>query len=317
MLMAFLTTLAQMGRILLFLVVGFGLNKLHILPKGSGAGISRLDTMLFLPAMLIHSNMTEFRLADVGAYSRLVLLGCLLWTVIALISLPIAKKMAGGNPLDRGVYLYGLCFPNTSAIGTPLALAILGSAGLFQYNLFILIFVIMTYAWGMGLFLDIERKNSWKRFLTNLLNPMFVSMVIGLLLGALNASAWMPSLLTDFLGDLGKCYVPVSLLLVGFTIADYPLAEVLRRHKGYVFALLRLLVFPLLVLVMVKLLGQSRFIATLAVLAFAGPSGMNVVVFPASYGQDCKTGANVVLVSCLGSILTVPLLCALVQLLFP
>ena len=316
MLTAFFTTFMQMARILLFLVLGFGLNRLHVLPKGAGAGISRLDTMLFLPAMLIYTNMTEFRIADVGAYGQLVWTGTVLWVVVTILSFPIAKKLAAGNALDRGVYLYGLCFPNTSAIGTPLVLAILGTSGLFQYNLFILIFVIMTYAWGMSLFLDMERKNPWSRFLTNLLNPIFVSMVIGLGLGACNGSAWMPTLITDLLGDLGDCYVPVSLLLVGYTIAEYPLGEVFHRGKAYVFTLLRLLVFPLLALVLCKFLGVSRFVATLAVLAFAGPSGMNVVVFPASYGQDCKTGASIVLLSYLGSVLTVPVLCALVQYFF-
>ena len=79
---------------------------------------------------------------------------------------------------------------------------------------------------------------------------------------------------------------------------------------------MRLLVYPLLTLVVVKLLGVSLFVATLVVMGFAGPSGMNVVVFPASYGQDCKTGASIVLVSCLGAILTVPLLYAIVQQLF-
>jgi len=54
-------------------------------------------------------------------------------------------------------------------------------------------------------------------------------------------------------------------------------------------------------------------IATMAVIAFSGPSGMNVVVFPASYGQNCETGASIVMVSSLGSILTVPLMYALVQ----
>ena len=317
MLTAFFTTLMEMARILLFLVVGFGLNRLHILPKGAGAGISRLDTMLFLPAMLIYTNMTEFRLADIGAYSQLVLTGALLWVVVTAISFPVAKKLAAGNSLDRGVYLYGLCFPNTSAIGTPLALAILGTSGLFQYNLFILIFVIMTYAWGMGLFLPMERKNPWRRFLTNLLNPIFVSMVIGIALGALNASQWMPALITEFLGDLGGCYVPVSLLLVGYTIADYPLGELFHRGKAYIFSLLRLLGYPLLAILLVKLMGLSQFVAILAVLAFAGPSGMNVVVFPASYGRDCKTGASIVLMSCLGSIITVPILYAIVQILFP
>lgn len=316
MLTAFLTTLGEMTRILLFLVVGFGLNRLHILPKGAGAGISRLDTMLFLPAMLIYNNMTEFRLADVGAYSQLVLTGVLMWLVVAALSFPLAKKLAAGNSLDRGVYLYGLCFPNTSAIGTPLTLAILGTAGLFQYNLFILVFVIMTYAWGMGLFLTMERKSPWKRFITNLLNPIFVSMMIGIGLGVANASAWMPTLITGFLGDLGDCYVPVSLLLVGYTIADYPLGEMFHRGKAYLFSLVRLLGYPLLVIFLAKLLGLSQLVATLAVLAFAGPSGMNVVVFPASYGQDCKTGASIVLLSCVGSILTVPILYAIVQYLF-
>ena len=282
MLTAFFTTLMQMGRIALFLVVGFGLNRLHILPKGAGAGISRLDTMLFLPAMLIYTNMTEFRLADVGDYSQLVLTGAVMWLIVTAISFPVAKKLAAGNSLDRGVYLYGLCFPNTSAIGTPLALAILGTSGLFQYNLFILIFVIMTYAWGMSLFLPMERKSRWKRFITNLLNPIFVSMVIGITLGALNGPRWMPGLLT------------------GYTIADYPLGEMFHRSKAYIFSLLRLLVYPLLVILLAKLMGLSQFVAILAVLGFAGPSGMNVVVFPASYGRDCKTGASIVLLSWLG-----------------
>lgn len=317
MLTAFFTTLMEMARISLFLVVGFGLNRLHILPKGAGAGISRLDTMLFLPAMLIYNNMTEFSLADVGTYSQLVLTGAAMWVIVTAISFPAAKKLAAGNSLDRGVYLYGLCFPNTSAIGTPLALAILGTTGLFRYNLFILTFVIMTYAWGMGLFLPMERKNPWKRFITNLLNPIFVSMVIGMTLGALNGPRWIPTLITDFVGDLGACYVPVSLLLVGYTIADYPLGEMFHRGKAYIFSLLRLLGYPLLVLLLAKVMGLSQDVATLAVLGFAGPSGMNVVVFPASYGQDCKTGASIVLLSCLGSILTVPILYAIVQVLFP
>lgn len=60
---------------LVVFVVGFGLNRLHVLPKGTGVGISRLVTMVLLPALVIHSNMTEFNLADVGNYSQMVLLG--------------------------------------------------------------------------------------------------------------------------------------------------------------------------------------------------------------------------------------------------
>lgn len=316
MLTAFLTTLAQMTRILLFMVTGFCLNRLHILRKETGICISRLVTMVFLPAMVIHTNMTEFRLADVGNYSQIVLLGCVLWTVVTLLSLPVAKKFGGGNYQERGVYLYGLSFPNTGAVGTPLALALLGTAGLFRFNLFLLMFSIMTYAWGVGLFLDMERKNPIKRFFVHLFNPVFISMLIGLTLGALNAGSWMPALITDFVGDLGGCYIPISLLLAGYTIADYPFNAVFNRPKSYVFTLLRLVIIPLFVLVLSWAMGLSKDLATLVVLAFAGPSGMNVVVFPASYGQDCKTGASIVLLSSICSIVTVPILYALVQYFF-
>jgi predicted permease len=108
-------------------------------------------------------------------------------------------------------------------------------------------------------------------------------------------------------------YAPLSLLLAGYTIADYPLSEMFHLPKSYLFTALRLLVYPLIAVLLVKLVGGDLFMATMAVIAFSGPSGMNVVVFPASYGQNCETGASIVMVSSLGSILTVPLLYALVQ----
>ena len=316
MLTAFLTTLEQMARIFLFLLVGFGLNRLHILPKGAGAGISRLVTMVLLPALVIYSNMTEFNLANVGQYGRLVLLGGLLWAVLTLIVMPIAKMLSAGDYLEHGVYLYGLSFPNTGAVGTPLVLALFGTAGLFQFNLFLLVVGIMTYGWGVGLFLDGERKNSAKQFLIHMLNPVFISMIIGMFLAVIGAKNWLPTMAVNFVGDLGSCYVPLSLLLTGYTIADYQLNEVFKCPKSYVFTLLRLIILPLLAVGAAKLLNLSLFEASLTALTFAGPSGMNVVVFPASYGRDCKTGASIVLISSLTSILTVPVLYALVQQLF-
>ena len=316
MLTAFLTTLEQMARIFLFLLIGFGMNRLHILPKGAGSGISRLATTVMLPALVIYSNMMEFSLANVGTYGRVVLLGALFWAALTLASFPIAKKLSGGSYLERGVYLYGLSFPNTGAVGTPLVLAMFGTAGLFQFNLFLLVTGIMTYAWGVGLFLEGKRKGSWKDFLSHVMNPVFVSMLIGMFLGALGAKNWMPALAMNLLEDLSACYVPLSLLLTGYTIADYPLQEVFKRPKSYVFTLLRLVVFPLLVLGAAKGIGLSLFEASLLAFIYAGPSGMNVVVFPASYGQDCKTGASIVLLSSLGAILTVPMLYAFVQYLF-
>ena len=316
MLTAFLTTLEQMIRILLFLAIGFGMNKLHILPNGASKGISKLATTLFLPAMLLHSNMTEFNLSDVATYGKIVMLGVIIWAATTIPSLWIAKRLSGDDPNDRGVFLYGLSFPNSGAIGTPLALALAGSVGLFKFNLFLLMYVVMTYSWGINLFLDTERKNSVKRFFVNMLNPIFISMVVGLVLGALYAKRWMPPIIIQVAGDLGSCFVPVSLLMAGYSIAEYPFGDVFKQKKSYIFTALRLVIIPLLVMLALRFTGVAKDLTTLVLFAMASPSGMNVVVFPAAYGRDCKTGASIVLMSCLGSVITMPLLYALLQVIF-
>ena len=40
----------------------------------------------------------------------------LLWTLVTLPAFWVAKKLSGGDWLDRGVYLYGLSFPNSAAL---------------------------------------------------------------------------------------------------------------------------------------------------------------------------------------------------------
>ena len=315
---AFTTTLQQMARILMFMLAGFALNRLHILPKGSGAGISKLATSLFLPARLIYNNMTEFNLAKVGEYGQLILLGGFYWLIVTVLVLPAAKKMSV-NGEENGVYLYGLSFPNTSGVGTPLVLALLGTSGLFQFNLFMLIGMIMTYVWGVGLFMDsghAKESGRARQLVKKVFNPLCLFMLAGFILGSIGAKNWIPGTVMEFIGEMGSFFVPVSLIVAGYTIADYPLKEMFNRPKSYLFALIRLIVIPAAALALAWVLKLPLFTVTLVVLAYACPSGMNVVVFPASYGRDCKTGASVVLLSNLGSVITVPLLYALSQVIF-
>ena len=49
----------------------------------------------------------------------------------------------------------------------------------------------------------------------------------------------------------------------------------------------------------------------MAALTYACPCGMNTVVFPAAYGEDCQSGASMLLISSLCAIFTAPLIYAL------
>ena len=313
---AFLTTLAQMFRILFFLLVGYMFNRLHLVQRTAEPVLSKFVAMLFIPSLTLYSNMVECRLDSLGAYATWVLIGGCMWLGCTLVGCVLAKFFGEGNADQVGLYRYAFGFPNFGGVGTPLVLALFGTAGLFQLNLFTFVNGVMTYAWGTPQLMPHKEKMTFRRFLQNFFNLNFICMLIGMTLGLFGAANWMPTIVLDVFSDLGKCYVPVALLLTGFSIADYPFSDVFSNKKLYLYSLLRLIVFPGILLAILLVCKAPLMLATLTALVYACPCGMNVVVFPAAYGQDCKTGSSMVLLSSLGSVITLPLMYALVQQLF-
>lgn len=311
MLQSFLTVFEQMFRILILLSVGFTIRKLKLLPEGAERAMSRLITLLFLPAIMLHTNLVECRLDSLAEYSNLVLYGLGFCLLSMGLGYALSGRFARGDNYLKGVFRYAFSFPNTGAVGTPLVLAMFGTAGLFRYTLFLFATTVLTYSWGvMQLQPSGERQGLWET-VRKVFNPTFIGMVIGMILGVLGAKQWLSPVVIDTVGSLGNCYVPVSLLLTGYTIGSYPIAQILGSRRVYIYTALRLLVIPCAFLLVLRLIHAPLEASIMTALTYACPCGMNVVVFPASYGQDCRPGARMLLVSSVLAIFTAPLIYAL------
>ncbi len=314
MLTTFLATLEQMSRILLLLSVGYCLNRFHILPKSAESVLSRLVTTLFLPCLMLYTNIAECRITSLLTYGSLVFAGLAICLGTILLSYPLARFFGGKDPFLRGVYRYALAFPNTGAVATPLVLAFFGTAGLFRFNLFWFSAMIATYTWGIAQLLPSGHKVSLQDHIKKCLNPTTVAMVAGMLLGVVGAASFIPPIVLSTIGEISNGYVIIGLIMAGFTIADYRPSQILGDKMVYLYAATRLLVLPIAITGIVLLCGGSVELCTMVALALSSPSGMNAVIYPASYGQDCKVGASIVLISSACSVLTIPFIYALLQL---
>lgn len=311
MLESFLTTLEQMARILILLAIGYTFNKLRLVPKSAEPVLSKFVTMLFLPCLTLYSYATECDFQSLITYSRWTLFGCLVVALSVGISFLLAGRFSGGNQYLKGVYRYALAIPNTGAVATPLVLAFFGTSGLFRYQMFTFSFSIVTYTWGIMQLQPVDGRHDLRFYLRRIFNANFVAMLIGIVLGLLQAKNWVPAVVFNTVHDLSSCYVIVALLLTGFSIADYPMHEVVGNKKYYIFAALRLIILPCLFLLLVKVLQVEPMLSTMVVLSISCPCGMNTVVYPAAYGEDCKPGASMVLISSILSVVTVPVMYAL------
>ena len=75
---------------------------------------------------------------------------------------------------------------------------------------------------------------------------------------------------------------------------------------GYILALLRLLVIPLMCRSVLILAGMPAEHIAIITLFLALPLGLNMVIFPASVGKDTKPRAAMALISSLFSVGTLP-----------
>ncbi len=316
MLETFLMTFEKMAQLLLFVALGYGCNRLKLIPHAAEQVLSRLVTLLLLPSLNLYTGIVECRLDSLAQYAPLVLIGGAFCLVTIGLSYPTSKLFAKGNAYEQGVYRYALSIPNSGAVGTPLMLAFFGTAGLFQYSLFQFTASVLTYSWGIAQLQPSHGKTSLWQNIKKCINPTFMALLIGMTLGVLGAKNWMPVPILNTVSDLKNCYVPVALLMTGYSLADYSFTKVFGELRVYLYTAWRLLAMPCIYLAVLLVFKAPLMLATMMAMTYSSPCGMNVVIFPAAYGEECPSGASMVLISTLVSIVSVPLIYALVQVFF-
>ncbi|MBE6656367.1 MAG: hypothetical protein E7609_05845 [Ruminococcaceae bacterium] len=168
-----------------------------------------------------------------------------------------------------------------------------------------------------------EKKES---FFKKLLNAPMVALFLGIIMGITGLGAHLPLAVTNTLDTPKACMGPVAMLLCGFTVAAYSLPHMLKQGRVYIATFLRLFVLPAILIAalwgakaLAGILFRIKIDNTVLFLTFfatAAPLGLNTIIFPEAYGGNPKTGASMALISHTLCILSIPLMYALMTLIF-
>lgn len=146
------------------------------------------------------------------------------------------------------IYTYGLAFSDFGFIGNAVVSAVFPEIFL-EYLIFTMPLWTMIYLWGVPYLLIPfkEEKLTIKTRLKSFANPMFIAMVLGIVIG-LCGLKW-PGFLSTAVSVTGSCMSPIAMLLIGITIANMDVKKILSIKSIYVVSIIRLFVFPLILLV--------------------------------------------------------------------
>lgn len=303
----FSTTLNQMLVLFSFIALGYFLNLKGILPLNTSLALSRLETNVLVPCLVFKTFYSYCTVEYLRLKWIYLVCGAAVTVVSIIIGLVLSKIFTKENYL-RKIYAYSFTVANIGFMGNAVVLGAFGDEVLIDYMLFTLPLYLYIYSYGITSLKPQSAGNklSFKTFL----NPMIVSMGIGILSGVLKIP--VPSFLLTAVSSAGACMSPLAMILTGFIIGNYSLKKLASEKKVYIASVLRLIVLPLVYVLILKLLNTDSDIIKVALCATAMPLGLNTVVFPAAYGGDTTAGASMALVSHLMSVITIPIMFALI-----
>ena len=308
----FLPTLNQMVFLFAFILIGYFLAKFKIVPHGSAGILAKLENWLFIPALVMQTFIGNFTVSNLGVTWKLFVFGFIIDAVVIPLSI-VSARIAAKDSYTRKICIYGLCFSNFAFMGNAVVNAIFPDV-FYEYIVFTLTLWIPIYLWGVPALLvsDGEKKSLASR-LKSFVNPMFIAMIIGMIIGITGLD--LPSSVESVISTSASCMSPIAMLLTGFTVAEIDIKKTLSKLSVYTISVLRLIVYPLIaigIFAIIPLDIPDSYVIC-AVCSIAMPLGLNTIVIPAAYGKDTSVASGMALISHILSIITIPVIFMLLR----
>lgn len=289
----------------LYMICGFIISRLNIIRNDNRGVLVRLLMDVAMPMMVLNSFNKPTTMEEILSslwVIAIALMGCVVTGVIGML---LWKKQPENK---RKVLMYASMFSNAGNAGLPIINLVFGSTGVFYASMYLIPPRILQWTVGLGFFVKPE-KGGWVKNV--LLNPMVVVIYIGVILMATGFT--IPGVFGTAIGNLGGMTCPLSMILIGATLTHMDWKMLLDKTV-LLTSFFRLIAFPLLFAVILKLIHADEVAMNICVILLAMPVASNTAAMAERYGGDYVFASACVSVSTLLSVVTVPVITWLIQL---
>lgn len=282
------------------MLVGYILYTRKLLDETGTAQLSTILLQLCTPAIIINSFNIDFSfevLSELGLSFGLAL-------VSILIGLLIARLIFGKT---HRIEQFAITFSNVAFFGIPLVSGLLGNEYVTYLSTFILAFNLLI--WTVGLFLVTGDKSvmSLSKFFRT---PAFIGMALGFILFI--SPIKMSGFIQQSVASISAMNTPIAMLLLGTYLAKSKLVDIFKNKHVYTIAFLRLILIPMIVFGLLSLLPNLQAEIRLVILiATSAPTATTLAIFSQKYGDDYTYGAQIISLTNIMCLFTIPILVTL------
>ena len=287
---------------LILMLIGLLLVKVKILDERTTRKLSTLVLYVANPALIINSSQSEQAIQGSDLLTA-VLVTIIFYAVLIAVAAVLPKIMRVDRSLTSA-YTMMTVFTNIGFMGIPLVSEIFGTSGLLYVSIFILIFNILIYTYGVMILQRGTNSNARKRFsLRKFINPGVISSVIAVTFYLLRIR--LPEILTAPMDYLSNLTAPLGMMVIGATLANIDVRSFFTDVKLWIFSAIRLMILPILGGFALKFfLGSGELLNVCIVMLSMPVASMSVMVAQQYGGEDTLLSKGVALTTllCIGTI---------------
>lgn len=299
---------------IMFIMIAFGFfaAKCKVITVEGSRGLSVMALYVIIPCVLVNAFQVPFT-RETFQGLMLAFAASLGVNLFYIFVTKILNRIYPMSVVERASLIY----PNAGNLIVPMVGAILGEDMILYCSAFMIVQNLFVWTHGK-LLISGEDKPTVKNVICN-------STVLSILLGIFLAvtKIQLPGLLESAVSSVGKALAPVCMFVTGVTVGSIPLKKALTQKRVYLICLLRLVVYPFLVILLIRFSNMHHYmdlapqILLIVFLAAAAPAASNIVQFAQYYRKDEYTAGLINVVSTLLCIITMPALLFIFQLLIP
>ena len=303
-----LLLMEEIIKLFVIMFMGYAVVKAGLMKSSESKSVSVIMVYLVIPCVILNAFQVEYT-PDVQKGLLLACAAAVAVHILFLLLTAILKKPLHLDVIERATIIYS----NAGILVIPLVQELLGQEYVIYSSAYIAIQLILIWTHCKNMLCE-EDKLEWKKVL---LNVNIISIIAGVVLFIFRIQ--LPSGAQDVLNMMNNMIGPLGMLLAGMVIAEVPLKTVFTRKRIYLSATLRLFIYPVFVLGLMKVIQtfasiqDSKQILLTVYLASITPACATVTSMAQLYDKDAAYSSSLYVLTTLLSIATMPVMVGLFE----
>ena len=300
----FLTIGQQVLVLFILIAVGFVCGKKGVITEHASKVMTDIVLYVVTPCVMVSAFQRDFSMETLGNIG----IAALTAGVIIGASIVLCRLVFRSKDINRKKVLqFAVIFSNCGFMSLPLQKQLLGDDGWFFGSIFVAMFNIIVWTYGLVDMSGDKKQLSIKKIA---LNPGIIGAVAAIILFVLPFQ--LPPIIAQPITHLSALNTPVPMLIIGYYLSKANFRKAFTDGGAYLASLFRLIIIPFAAAFAMLALHLDKTMVIAFTIASAAPTAATTTMFAAKFNRDVELSVSVVTLTTVLSLITMPLIVSII-----